>query len=364
MTLPLIDIIAGARPNFMKVAPIIHALQRRKDQLRFRLIHTGQHYDQSMSDAFFDQLNIPAPDFNLGVGAGTQASQTANIMIKYEELLLDSPSDCCLVVGDVNSTVACALTAQKMGIRVAHVEGGLRSGDWKMPEEINRLATDAISNWFFTTSSNANDTLSAEGVAKDRVFFVGNTMIDTLLANMEKLSPPAFWNDLHLARKEYVLLTLHRPSNVDDAERFEAILRGLTDTCGDRTIIYPAHPRTHKTLAGFSGLSNSLKIVGPQPYQQFIYLAKHAKCVVTDSGGLTEETTVLGVPCLTLRSSTERPETVEYGTNYLVGTDIRVLQNTLDDLFAGDAKKGTIPEMWDGHTGDRIADTLTRLLKN
>ncbi len=362
MTLPLVDIIAGARPNFMKVAPILHALQAEGSGLRYRLIHTGQHYDPKMSGTFFQQLNIPDPDVNLGVGSGSQATQTAGIMVKYEALLLEERSECCLIVGDVNSTVACALTAQKLGIPVAHVEGGLRSGDWAMPEEINRLATDAISNWFFTTSRFANQTLAKEGVSPERIFFVGNTMIDTLLANMSRLSPPEFWQSEGLSSDGYLLLTLHRPSNVDDPVQFEALLRAVVETAQDLPIIYPAHPRTHATLDSFTDLRDRLTIVGPQPYHQFNYLAKNAKVVVTDSGGITEETTVMGVPCLTLRDSTERPETVSEGTNQLVGSDPAALRQALAAVLAGQIKSGKIPELWDGKTGMRIVQALGQLL--
>ncbi|RED18264.1 non-hydrolyzing UDP-N-acetylglucosamine 2-epimerase [Pontivivens insulae] len=362
MNTPLIDIIAGARPNFMKVAPIIHALQASGSGLRYRLIHTGQHYDARMSDTFFRQLNIPDPDINLGVGSGSQATQTAKIMMSYEEVLLKERSQCCLVVGDVNSTVACALTAQKLGIPVAHVEGGLRSGDWSMPEEINRLATDAISNWFFTTSHNANATLAREGVSENRIFFVGNTMIDTLLANMEQLAPPDFWAEQGLAPDNYLLLTLHRPANVDDAAPFRALLEAVAETAADMRIVYPAHPRTIATLEGFGDLANRLIVVEPQPYHQFNYLAKHALGVITDSGGITEETTVMGVPCLTLRDNTERPETVSEGTNILVGTKPTALRKALAELLGGVRKTGKVPDLWDGQAGQRIAAKLRELL--
>lgn len=365
MTLQLVDIIAGARPNFMKIAPIIKAIQERQQKgsrLGYRLVHTGQHYDASMSGDFFTQLGIPAPDVNLEVGSGTQAEQTAGIMTGYERLLLQKRSDLCLVVGDVTSTMACSIAAQKLCVKVAHVEGGIRSGDWSMPEEINRLVTDAITNYFFTTSEVANRNLRNSGVSEDRIFFVGNTMIDTLLANMDRLEPPAFWDELGLSKQQYFVVTLHRPANVDVPERLMSMLQAISSGCRDLPVVFPVHPRTSKNLAGATWLPENIKLVQPQPYLQFNYLAKFAKGVITDSGGITEETTVMGVPCMTLRNSTERPETVTAGTNELLGTDPAALQPALDRLFAGAWKKGAIPELWDGKTGARIAEILERML--
>ncbi|HMW18363.1 MAG TPA: UDP-N-acetylglucosamine 2-epimerase (non-hydrolyzing) [Accumulibacter sp.] len=365
MNTPLIDIIAGARPNFMKIAPIIRALkeaQARGGSLRYRLIHTGQHYDPRMSGDFFTQLGIPAPDVNLEVGSGTQAEQTATIMTRYEKLLLDSASALCLVVGDVTSTMACAITAQKLCIPVAHVEAGIRSGDWSMPEEINRMVTDSITNWFFTTSAVANQNLRHAGVGDERIFFVGNTMIDTLLANIDRLLPPPFWNDLALVAGEYFVLTLHRPANVDASGDFARLLTAVAEGSRGLPVVFPVHPRTAKTLRAIAELPANIRLVDPQPYLEFNYLVKHAKAVITDSGGVTEETTVMGVPCLTLRNSTERPETVTEGTNELIGTDPSKLKPALDRLFAGQWKKGSIPEKWDGQTGGRIVVALERLL--
>ncbi len=362
---PLIDIIAGARPNFMKIAPIIRAMQaaqQRGSTLRYRLIHTGQHYDARMSGDFFTQLGIPAPDINLEVGSGTQAEQTATIMTRYEKLLLDSASSLCLVVGDVTSTMACAIAAQKLCIPVAHVEAGIRSGDWSMPEEINRMVTDAITNWFFTTSRVANQNLRHAGVAEERIFFVGNTMIDTLLANIDRLQPPPFWNEQALVEGNFFVLTLHRPANVDTSGDFARLLTAVAEGTRGLPIVFPVHPRTAKTLQAIATLPASLRLVDPQPYLEFNYLVKHAKAVITDSGGVTEETTVMGVPCLTLRNSTERPETVSEGTNELIGTDPAKLKPALDRLFAGEWKKGSIPEKWDGQTGARIVAALERLL--
>ena len=361
----LVDIIAGARPNFMKVAPIIKALETAKagaSRLRYRLIHTGQHYDARMSGDFFAQLGIPQPDVNLEVGSGTQGEQTAAIMMRYEKQLLDKPSDLCLVVGDVTSTMACAITAQKLRIPVAHVEGGIRSGDWTMPEEINRMATDAVTNWFFTTSETANKNLRHIGVGDERIFFVGNTMIDTLLGNMERFEPPSFWDELGLKSGEYFVLTLHRPANVDEKQNLANMLEAIGDGSRGLPILFPVHPRTGRTLEALGALPANLHLVEPQPYLQFNYLVKHAKAVITDSGGITEEATVMKVPCMTLRDSTERPETVDIGTNELIGTDPVNLAPALDRLFAGKWKEGGIPEKWDGKTGERIVEILEQIL--
>ena len=365
MKAPLVDVVAGARPNFMKIAPILHAIQARQtagSRLKYRLVHTGQHYDERMSGDFFAQLGIPLPDVNLEAGSGTQAEQTAAIMLGYEKLLLQVPSDLCLVVGDVTSTMACAITAQKMHVPVAHVEGGIRSGDWGMPEEINRLVTDSITNWFFTTSEVANANLRRAGVADERIFFVGNTMIDTLLANLHRLRPPAFWESAGLQPGGYFVMTLHRPANVDDAAGFARLLAAVGDAVGGLPVVFPVHPRTAKTLAALPSRPAGLVVVDAQPYLEFNYLVRHARGVITDSGGVTEETTVLGVPCITLRDTTERPETVTIGTNELIGTDPAALKPVLAQLLAGRWKKGAIPEKWDGHTGERIAEVLERLL--
>ena len=361
----LIDIIAGARPNFMKIAPIIRALERRKAEggpLRYRLVHTGQHYDARMSGDFFVQLGIPTPDVNLEVGSGTQAEQTSAIMTRYERLLLDARSALCLVVGDVTSTMACAIAAQKLHVPVAHVEAGIRSGDWAMPEEINRMVTDAITNWFFTTSEIANDNLRRMGIGDGRIFFVGNTMIDTLLANLPRLQKPGFWDDLGLEAGGYFAVTLHRPANVDESEQFIRLLRAIAEATRGLPVVFPVHPRTAKTLHALGDVPPSVHLVEPQPYLEFNYLVKHAKAVITDSGGITEEATVMGIPCLTLRDTTERPETVTIGTNELIGTDPAKLKPALDRLFDGAWKTGGIPELWDGKTGERIVAHLEELL--
>jgi UDP-N-acetylglucosamine 2-epimerase (non-hydrolysing) len=363
--MPLIDIIAGARPNFMKIAPIIRALEARQtagSPLCYRLVHTGQHYDARMSGDFFAQLGIPEPDVNLEVGSGSQAEQTAAIMTRYERLLLEAPSRLCLVVGDVTSTMACAIAAQKLCIPVAHVEAGIRSGDWTMPEEINRMVTDAITNWFFTTSEVANANLRRAGVDESRIFFVGNTMIDSLLANLPRLRRPPFWEELGLQASEYFVLTLHRPANVDQGDGFARLLAAISTGTRGLPVVFPVHPRTAKTLHELGEVPPNVRLVDPQPYLEFNYLVRSAKAVITDSGGITEETTVMGVPCLTLRDSTERPETVTIGTNELIGTDPAKLGPALDRLFAGEWKQGAIPEKWDGQTGPRIAAILEGLL--
>lgn len=361
----LIDIIAGARPNFMKIAPIIRALEARNGNggmLKYRLVHTGQHYDARMSGEFFAQLGIPAPDVNLEVGSGTQAEQTAAIMTRYEKLLLGARSDLCLVVGDVTSTMACAIAAQKSCVPVAHVEGGIRSGDWTMPEEINRMVTDAITNYFFTTSTVANENLRRSGVVEERIFFVGNTMIDTLLVNMERLRPPTFWDELGLQPGEFFVMTLHRPANVDQLGQLQGMLQAIGDACRGLPVVFPVHPRTSKILRELPGVPVNIKLVEPQPYLEFNYLVKRARAVITDSGGITEETTVMRVPCLTLRNTTERPETVTIGTNELIGTDPSRIKPAMDRLFAGEWKKGAVPEKWDGKTGERIVAVLERLV--
>ncbi len=361
---PLVDVIAGARPNFMKIAPILRAIEQRRSQgsrLRYRLVHTGQHYDQRMSGDFFAQLGIPAPHVNLEVGSGSQAEQTGAIMLGYERLLQAHRSDLCLVVGDVTSTMACAIAAQKLRVPVAHVEAGIRSGDWTMPEEINRRVTDSITNWFFTTSEGANEHLRRTGVPDDAVFFVGNTMIDTLLANLGQLRPPAFWDALSLRPQGYFVMTLHRPANVDEPASFARLLVAIDEGVRGLPVIFPVHPRTVRTMQNLP-VPASIRPVEPQPYLEFNYLVRHARGVITDSGGVTEETTILGVPCLTLRDTTERPETVSLGTNELVGTDPALIKPHLDRLFEGQWKRGRIPPLWDGRTGERIALTLERLL--
>jgi UDP-N-acetylglucosamine 2-epimerase (non-hydrolysing) len=359
----LIDIIAGARPNFMKIAPIIAAIQNMENErnLSYRLIHTGQHYDKKMSGDFFEQLGIPEPDVNLGAGGGTQAEQTASIMIGYEKLLLEKKSDLCLVVGDVTSTMACAITAQKLHVKVAHVEAGIRSGDWSMPEEINRMVTDSITNYFFTTTEIANQSLRNTGVKDERIFFVGNTMIDTLLKNRSSFIKPSIWNDFSLSAGQYIVMTLHRPANVDEEGKLKELIQEIIDNTEDLPLIFPVHPRTAKMLEGIGISDPRLHMVEPLGYLEFNYLVEKAKAVVTDSGGITEETTVMGVPCMTLRDNTERPETISVGTNELLGTNPKAIKPAMEKLFSGNWKKGNIPELWDGKTAERIVKHLLQL---
>jgi UDP-N-acetylglucosamine 2-epimerase (non-hydrolysing) len=360
----LIDIIAGARPNFMKIAPIIHAIhefQNKGKAIEFRLIHTGQHYDKNMSDSFFEQLNIPHPNINLGAGGGSQAEQTAAIMVGYEKVLLDRKSDLCLVVGDVTSTMACSISAQKLNVKVAHVEAGIRSGDWTMPEEINRMVTDSITNYFFTTTQIANGNLLNSGVASDRIFFVGNTMIDTLLKNRDRFKLPEIWNHLGLEKNKYIVMTLHRPANVDEEFKLKELISEIIEHSHELPLVFPVHPRTAKILKGLGISNDRLHLIEPLSYLEFNYLVENAKVVITDSGGITEETTVMGIPCMTLRDNTERPETITIGTNELIGTNPKAIAPALKKLFEGNWKKGQIPELWDGKTSERIVGHLCEI---
>ena len=359
-----IDIIAGARPNFMKIAPIIEAIQKQQKNekaISFRLIHTGQHYDKNMSGDFFTQLGIPDPDVNLEVGSGTQAEQTANIMIRYEKLLLEAPSDICLVVGDVTSTMACSIVAKKLGLKVVHVEAGIRSFDLTMPEEINKMVTDSITDYFFTTSEIANENLRKAGVEEARIFYVGNTMIDTLLKQMPNFIKPAVFDEQNLKPQDYFVMTMHRPANVDEAEKLQEFLNTIESNVNGCPVLFPVHPRTANILKEMGLEFNSIHQIPPMSYLEFNYLVQHAKCVITDSGGITEETTVMGVPCMTLRDNTERPETITQGTNELIGTNPQKLIPALKTLFDGGWKKGSVPHLWDGKTAGRIIKHLIDL---
>jgi UDP-N-acetylglucosamine 2-epimerase (non-hydrolysing) len=359
-----IDLIAGARPNFMKIAPIIDAIskaQKEGNNITCRLVHTGQHYDRNMSGSFFKELGIPEPDINLNAGGGTQAEQTSAIMIGYEKVLLEMKPDLCIVVGDVTSTMACAITAQKLNVHVAHVEGGIRSGDWTMPEEINRMVTDSISNYFFTTSENANANLKKAGVVQDRIFFVGNTMIDTLLKNRPRFKKPSFWDELGLKKGKYVVMTLHRPANVDEEGKLKELINEIILNTQDLPIIFPVHPRTAIKLKSLGITHPRLLMIEPMGYLEFNYLVENCIVVITDSGGITEETTVMGIPCITIRDNTERPETIDLGTNELIGTNPSAVKPAMEKLFSGKWKKGSIPELWDGKTSDRIIKILLDL---
>ena len=358
--------IVGARPNFMKIAPLMRVFRARPDRFDARLVHTGQHYDEAMKDAFFRQLHIPEPDIDLGVGSGSHAVQTAEIMRRFEPVLDDLQPDVVLVVGDVNSTIACALVATKKGIAVVHVEAGLRSGDRGMPEEINRVLTDQISDLLFTTEADGATNLMREGIAADRIHFVGNVMIDTLLANRERAIPAeetlggiaGFAGD----PAGFGVLTLHRPSNVDDPVVLRRLLEVLAQLSERLPLVFPIHPRTRGRIAD-AGLSpvlaaSRIALTDPLGYLQLLGLMAKARIVLTDSGGLQEETTALGIPCVTLRENTERPITVEQGTNTIVGTDPAKIRACFDDVMASGGKSGRVPELWDGQAAERIADTL------
>ena len=410
----LITLIAGARPNFMKIAPLIKAIQaaaKTGKDIHYRLVHTGQHYDKNMSDTFFEELGIPMPDVNLGCGGGTQAEQTANIMVAFERDLIANPTDLVLVVGDVTSTMACSIVAKKLNTRVCHVEAGIRSWDLIMPEEINRMVTDSLADYMFTTSEVANKNLLLQGASLEvkgerlevkgeengeadihasrliassphnlpvleeeqyafkrnvqRVWWVGNVMIDTLLANRARFRRPAVYDELGLQEKNYVVMTMHRPANVDEEQHLKALMEQIITNVHGLPIIFPIHPRTAKIFYNLWGneeqlaqLFPNLHIVAPMGYLEFNYLVEHAKVVVTDSGGITEETTVMGVPCITLRDNTERPETCTIGTNRLIGTNPQAVKPALDALFAGEWQPGAIPPLWDGHTAERIVEIL------
>jgi UDP-N-acetylglucosamine 2-epimerase (non-hydrolysing) len=398
----LITLIAGARPNFMKIAPLIKAIQKAASEghdIRHRLVHTGQHYDKNMSDTFFEELGIPMPDVNLGCGGGTQAEQTANIMMAFEKDLMANPTDLVLVVGDVTSTMACSIVAKKLNTKVCHVEAGIRSWDQTMPEEINRMVTDALADYMFTTSEIANKNLLLQGAELQasssnsliasspnslpaleeeqyafkrnvqRVWYVGNVMIDTLMANRARFRRPAVYDALGLEEKQYIVMTMHRPANVDEQEHLKALMEQIITNVHGLPIIFPIHPRTAKLFYNLWGDEEKLKeifpnlqIVDPMGYLEFNYLVERAKAVVTDSGGITEETTVMGVPCITLRDNTERPETCTVGTNMLIGTKPEAIKPALDKLFAGEWKQGAIPALWDGQTSERIVEILLELL--
>ena len=405
-----ITLIAGARPNFMKVAPIIKAIKAAEaagKDMHYRLVHTGQHYDKNMSDTFFEELGIPAPDVNLGCGGGSQAEQTAAIMVAFEKELMAHPADIVMVVGDVTSTMACSIVTKKLNTKVCHVEAGIRSWDLTMPEEINRMVTDSLADYMFTTSEVANRNLVRLGASLQlppegrrviaqnpspingedgkcdneihpslqggagvgpKVWFVGNVMIDTLLANRSRFRKPEVWDELGLKEQEFIVMTMHRPANVDEENHLRAMMEQIIDNVHGLPVIFPIHPRTAKLLfglegervRGLEGMPN-LHIVEPMGYLEFNYLVERAKAVVTDSGGITKETTVMGVPCITLRDNTERPETCTVGTNELIGTDPAAIKPALDKLFAGEWKKGAIPELWDGHTAARIIEILADL---
>jgi UDP-N-acetylglucosamine 2-epimerase (non-hydrolysing) len=354
----------------MKVAPVYHALaarvagaRARGVELRVSIVHTGQHYDENMSDVFFKDLGIPRPGRHLEVGSGSHADQTAKIMVAFEKVLLEDRPDLVVVVGDVNSTIACALTARKLDVKVAHVEAGLRSFDMGMPEEINRKLTDAISDFLFVTEESGVRNLRSEGVSGDKIFLVGNVMIDTLLRNRARIesvefAPTSTVKGFCGTGKRYAVLTLHRPSNVDSREAFAPIWGAINDIARWTPIFFPVHPRTRAKIAEFGLDATGVTMVDPVGYLDMLYAVKGAAMVLTDSGGLQEETTVLGVPCVTIRENTERPVTVEIGTNYLAGTKREEIISVAREILSGNAKKGSVPPLWDGAAAERIADIL------
>jgi UDP-N-acetylglucosamine 2-epimerase (non-hydrolysing) len=348
--------VVGARPNLMKVAPVLSAL-RQYPTIKQSLIHTGQHYDTNMSDVFFQQLEIPAPDVNMGVGSGSHAQQTADIMSGFEPIVLERKPDLVLVYGDVNSTVAAALVCSKLQIKVGHVEAGLRSFDRGMPEEINRLVTDQLADLLFTPSEDGDQNLAREGIRASKVYRVGNVMIDSLV----RLLPVAMEKKRNGLPDRYVLVTLHRPANVDDDRILKTILGDLLELNSQVKVVFPVHPRTRKRIADFGIDVSKLNLLEPLPYIEFLSLQRGATAVVTDSGGIQEETTYLNVPCLTLRTNTERPVTVTVGTNILVGQDGATLRAELMKILEGKPKQGTVPPLWDGHAGQRIAEILNKL---
>src|SRR6266851_1333572 len=361
-----IVVVAGARPNFMKVAPLVEALkscQATRPDLEILLVHTGQHYDARMSRAFFNHLELPVPDVELGVGSGTHAEQTGRVMIAFERLLFERKADWVVVVGDVNSTVACALTAKKLGIKVAHVEAGLRSRDWTMPEEINRVVTDVLCDALFTTDPIASENLVREGMARAKIHFVGNVMIDTLLKHRESARSLAYYSRFGLKPGDYAVLTLHWPSNVDDVGSFSHILDALARIAGRLPIVFPVHPRTRKMAQAFGlwerldSLPN-MHLLEPLGYLEVLSLTASARMILTDSGGLQEEAVVLGIPCVTLRDNTERPVTIEVGSNRLVGNDPDLIAQVVNELLSNGHRQIRTPDKWDGRAAERIVRTL------
>lgn len=352
-------LVAGARPNFIKIAPLVHELQADNRGVEWKVVHTGQHYDYELSKAFFGDLDIPEPDYFLGTGSGTHAEQTANVMVEFEKICFKEKPDVVVVVGDVNSTLACSITAKKLDIKVAHVEAGLRSGDMSMPEEINRIVTDSISDYLFVTERDGIENLKRQRKDGKQIFFVGNIMIDTLYHSLQRLTESKAPKTAHAP---YAVVTLHRPSNVDEKEKLKDILLALREISKDMDIYFPIHPRTKKNIEKFSlnyiFQDSRIKVLPPMSYLEFLSLWKDAALLLTDSGGIQEETTVLGIPCFTLRENTERPITIDEGTNILVGTKGEKIIEEYKKFKAGFRKKGKIPELWDGKTAERIVRIL------
>lgn len=352
--------VVGARPNFMKVAPVHRAFQKYNDKVKHLICHTGQHYDEKMSKIFFEDLGLPHPDFYLGVGSGSHAEQTAKVMIEFEKTLLKEKPDLVIVVGDVNSTVACTLVASKLHIKTAHIEAGLRSFDRTMPEEINRLLTDAISDFLFVSEESGLKNLKKEGIPQKKVFFVGNVMIDSLVHNLSRVESSGVMKKFGLNSSEFILVTLHRPANVDSEDFIKNLMHLFDKLAEKRKIFFPVHPRTKKNFLdfGFNPQSNRVLLTDPVGYVDFLALTKNAELIITDSGGIQEESTYLGVQCITVRDNTERPVTTTVGTNHLVGTNLKKVEKAALEILNGNKKKGKIPELWDGKTAERIAEFI------
>lgn len=354
--------VVGARPNFMKVAPLHRSLKKYKDKIRHLICHTGQHYDGKMSKIFFEDLDLPQPDFYLGVGSGSHAEQTAKIMIEFEKVLLAEKPDLIIVVGDVNSTIACGLVASKLNIKTAHVEAGLRSFDRTMPEEINRILTDSISDFLFVSEESGLVNLKKEGVDESKVFFVGNVMIDSLIHHLPKAGSSDIMREYKLEPSKFILVTLHRPSNVDSEEFIKELHLLFNKLSEKRKILFPIHPRTKKNFLnfGFKSENNNIMLTDPIGYIDFLSLTKNAELIITDSGGIQEESTYLDIQCITVRNNTERPVTVNVGTNHLTGRDLKKVEEVALNILNGNKKRGKIPELWDGKTADRIAEILVK----
>ncbi len=351
----------GARPNFIKIAPLAKAFNKYRKEVKHLLCHTGQHFDKRMSDIFFEDLKMPGPDFNLGVGRGSHAGQTARIMLELEQVLNSEKPDLVIVPGDVNSTLAAALVASKMGIPVAHVEAGLRSFDKTMPEEINRIVTDVVSDFLFVTEHSGMHNLRNEGVDDSKIFFVGNTMIDSLDTHWDAVEANTVTDRLGLTKGQYIVATFHRPTNVDDKERLMELMDALVRLAGKRMLVFPVHPRTRKNIEAFGlekMIPDSLMLAEPLGYLEFLSLMRYAELVITDSGGIQEETTYMGVQCITVRKNTERPVTIDVGTNQLVGVSMEKVEKTAFDILEGTTKPGRIPELWDGKAAKRIAEII------
>lgn len=354
--------VVGARPNFIKIAPIHKAFQR-YPSIKHLICHTGQHFDEKMSKVFFDELEMPKPDFYLGISGGSHAVQVAQIMMEFEKIVLQEKPDLVIVPGDVNSTMACALVTSKLGIKIAHVESGLRSFDREMPEEINRIVTDVLADYLFVNEQSGLDHLKHEGIAKEKVFFTGNVMIDSLVHYLPKIDASSILNELGIEKQKFVLMTFHRPSNVDNEEKLKEIISFISKIAKERKVVFPVHPRTKNNIAKFnlSVLSDkNIILTEPIGYIDFLCLTKNAELIITDSGGIQEESTFLGVQCITVRDNTERPVTVTVGTNQLIGTDLQKVSCAALEVLSGKKKNGSIPELWDGHAAERITDIIVK----